>query len=106
MSADGQDITIRQGDRVPLEWAFTGDVSSGTFRFRIRQPGASVHLLSAAPTGSYSDPTTTISTTLATADTAALPVGSFQWSLRRTDSSYEETLASGRFVVESTADLP
>lgn len=101
-----QDITIKQGDRALLAWTYTGDVSGGTFRFRIRQPGASAHLYSGAATGSYSDPTTTISTTLATADTAALPVGSFRWSLRRTDSGYEETLASGRFDVESTADLP
>ncbi len=101
-----QDITIKQGDRAVLEWAYTGDVSAGTFRFRIRQPGASVHLYSGAATGSYSAPTTTITTTLATADSAALAVGSYQWSLRRTDASNEETLASGRFDVESTADLP
>ena len=106
MSADGQDITIKQGDRVPLAWEYTGDVSGGTFRFRIRVPGAATHLLSAAPTGSYSNPTTTISTTLTATDTAALPVGSFRWSLARTDTSNEETLASGRFDVEWTADLP
>ncbi len=106
MSADGQDITIKQGDRLPLAWAFTGDIATGTFRFRIRQPGASAHLFNAAPTGSYSDPTTTISTTLATADTAALPVGQHTWSLARRDVGFEETLASGRFIVEATADLP
>lgn len=101
-----QDITIKQGDRAVLEWAYTGDVSGGTFRFRIRVPGASTHLFSAVPTGNYVDPTTTISTTMATADTAALPVGSFWWSLARRDVGNEETLASGRFDVESTADLP
>lgn len=106
MAADGQDITIKQGDRTALAWAYTGDISSGTFRFRIRKPGASAHLFSAAPTGSYSNPTTTISTTLATTDTEALPVGEHVWSLARRDTGFEETLASGRFVVESTADLP
>ncbi len=106
MAADGQDITIKQGDRALLAWAYTGNVASGTFRFRIRKPGASVHAYSGAATGTYSAPTTTITTTLATVDSAALAVGSYQWSLRRIDTDNEETLASGRFVVESTADLP
>jgi hypothetical protein len=99
-------ITISQGDHLGLEWLVTGDVSAGTFRFRVRKPGATAHALSEAVTvGSYSNPTTPLTLTLATTDTL-LAVGEYAWSLARTDTDNEETVAKGRFVVESTADLP
>lgn len=101
-----QDITISQGDRVLLSWPVTGDVSGGDFRFRVRKPGASTYALTAAVTvGSYSAPTTPLTLTLAAADTL-LAVGEYAWSLKRHDTDEEETFAKGRFVVESTADLP